>query len=63
MPRERLPTGPVPAKVGTIPMLIIFDGRGSAKLGSLIRFREASHGTKWEPAWLRELRPHIRLSR
>ena len=42
-----LPTGPVRAKVGTQPWMVVFDRRGKLRLDARVRFKEwhPRHGT------------------
>ena len=41
------PWGHVPAKIGSVPMVVIFDKRYSFEEGKKIRYRRCECGSKW----------------
>lgn len=58
---DRPPKGEVGCKVGTIPSLVVFDRRRRFEIGEKIRFRDATHGSKWRQGILDNKDP-IRIS-
>lgn len=61
--RSNILKGAEPAKVGTVPMLIIRDSRTPLKVGAVIRFRNAMHGSKWERGIVDRLDPRLFITR
>ena len=39
-----------PAKIGSVPKVVILDKRIALKVGRVIRWREVMHSSKWETA-------------
>jgi hypothetical protein len=48
---------PRPCKMGTMPMVVIVDGRCKVEPGKRIRWREAQHGSKWRHARVEKVYP------
>jgi hypothetical protein len=43
--------------MGTMPMVVIVDGRCKVEPGKRIRWREAQHGSKWRHARVEKVYP------
>ena len=56
------PKGATGAKVGTVPMLVVFDRRQTFEIGRKIKWKDARHGSRWESGILESIHP-IRVSR
>lgn len=56
------PAGACGAKIGTVPMVVRFDRRGTFEIGKKIRWRDARPGYRWEGGILENIEP-IRVSR
>ena len=50
-------SAPRPCKMGTIPMLVIVDGRTKVAVGKRIRWREAESNSKWGYALVDRVNP------